>query len=40
MKKKPMKLLTRWLHRFSERTIDWIILVFIALIILLILYLF
>ncbi|WP_262886979.1 hypothetical protein [Spirosoma arboris] len=40
MKKKPMNLLTRWLHRFSEQAIDWIILIVVALIILLVLYLF
>ncbi|WP_256366013.1 hypothetical protein [Spirosoma sp. KCTC 42546] len=40
MKKKPMNLFTDWLHRFFEQSVDWIILIVIALIILLVLYLF
>lgn len=40
MKKKPMNLLTSWLHRFFEKAVDWIILIVVTLIILLVLYLF
>ena len=40
MKKKPIHVLTGWLHRFFEQSVDWIILIVVTLIILLVLYLF